>query len=409
MNRKSIVQILVLVLLIAVGAGVYLSQQEGGLDFVRELVGLGPTEPPKAAQTKPVRKAAAPAPKPAAERKSKSEAPAIPDRLASGQIFKSAFSVESAQIENGVLTLRQDSGSLPTEVIVLLRSQAWQVPAGRNFQFPDAAAAAADAPIVRVRWRENGQREFREREFTDKYTLKLELAKLQDRKLPGKISLVLPDEDKSEIAGTFSAELRGFRVIDGKPDLSIDSVDTLQYLALREILKDDPDMRLQDVAFRQGRYVAAPATGLPHGYIEIQYRVGDAAPIGRKYQFAKETEQWRIARNLQPDQLDAAHPRETPGTASPPDQLFPYLAAKRIETEAQKKSAGRMLVATDFATRYNEKKKIGVVEVGYKIADSAPVQTAFLFQQDKKGWKLVRELKKKERVNIASGKVETQR
>jgi hypothetical protein len=409
-NRKSIVQILVLVLLIVVGAGVYLSQQEGGLDFVRELVGLGPSEPPKTVTPKRVHKAAAPTPKPAprAVAKAKSE-PEFPDRLASGQIFKAAFAVESADIENGVLTLRQEGGSFPTEVIVNLRTQSWQVPAGRNFETAPNAAAGPDSPMVRVRWRESGEKEFRERDFTDKLSLKLEFARLQDRKLPGKIRLVLPDEDKSQIAGTFNAELRGFRVVDGKPDLSADSVDTLQYLALREILKDDPDMRLQEVAFRQGRYAAAPATGLPTGYIEIQYRAGDAAPEARKFQFVKEQDQWRIARALQPDQLDVAHPREVPGAKSLPDQLFPYLAARRIETEVQKSKAGSLLVAGDFATRYNDKKKIGVVEVGYKVGDGAPVQTAFLFQQDKKGWKLVRELKKKERVNIATGKVEKQR
>ncbi len=410
MNRKSIVQILVLVLLIVVGAGVYLSQQEGGLDFVRELIGLGPSEPPKTVPPKRVHKAAAPTPKPAPRPVAKAKPePEIPDRLASGQIFKAAFAVESADIENGVLTLRQEGGPVPTEVIVNLRTQSWQVPAGRNFDIAPTAAAGPDSPMVRVRWRESGEKEFRERDFTDKLSLKLELAKLQDRKLPGKIRLELPDEDKSQIAGTFNAELRGFRVVDGKPDLSVDSVDTLQYLALREILKDDPDMRLQEVAFRQGRYAAVPAAGLPTGYIEIQYRAGDAAPEARKFQFIKEQDQWRIARALQPDQLDVAHPREVPGAKSSPDQLFPYLAARRIETEVQKSKAGSLLVAGDFATRYNDKKKIGVVEVGYKVGDGAPVQTAFLFQQDKKGWKLVRELKKKERVNIATGKVEKQR
>ena len=410
MNRKSIVQILVLVLLIVVGAGVYLSQQEGGLDFVRELVGLGPSEPPKTVPPKRVRKAAAPIPKPAPRSAAKAKPePAIPDRLASGQIFKAAFAVESADMENGVLTLRQEGGSFPTEVIVNLRTQSWQVPAGRNFEIAPSATAGPDSPMVRVRWRESGEKEFRERDFTDKFSLKLELAKLQDRKLPGKIRLELPDDDKSQIAGTFNAELRGFRVVDGKPDLSVDSVDTLQYLALREILKDDPDMRLQEVAFRQGRYAAAPAAGLPTGYIEIQYRAGDAAPEARKFQFVKEQDQWRIARALQPDQLDVAHPSEVPGAKSAPDKLFPYLAARRIEAEVQKSKAGSLLVAGDFATRYNDKKKIGVVEVGYKVGDGAPVQTAFLFQQDKKGWKLVRELKKKERVNIATGKIEKQR
>jgi hypothetical protein len=410
-NRKSIVQIFVLVLLVAVGAGVYLSQQEGGLDFMRELVGLGPGEPARTLPPKPVHKAAAPTPrpKPHVAAKSKPESSAIPDHLASGEIFKTAFAVESADIDNGVLTLRQGTEPLATEVTLFLRTKSWQVPAGRSFQFPNKTATDAEAPMVRVRWPQSGQKELSQRDFADDYTLELELGKVQDNKLPGKISLTLPDTDKSQIAGTFNAAVRGFHFVDGKPDLSSDSVDTLQYLALREILKDDPDMPVADVAFRQGRYSASPASGPETGYIEIQYRVGDGAPNERKYQFVKEQDQWRVARTLQPDQLDVAHPREIPGPKSAPEQLLPYLAAKHIESDAQKRHAGSLLVASEFATRYNAKKKIGVVDVGYKVGDGGPVQTAFLFRLDKKGWTLARELKKTERVNLATGKIEKQR
>jgi hypothetical protein len=410
-NRKSIVQIFVLVLLIAVGAGVYLSQQEGGLDFMRELVGLGPSGAAKALPSKPVHTAAAPTPRPKRHvvGTPKPESPAFPDHLASGEIFKTAFAVESAEIDNGVLTLRQGTKPQATEVTLLLRTKSWQVPADRSFQFPGKTAADAPAPTIRVRWPESGRKELSERDFAEGYTLKLELGKVQDNKLPGKIYLTLPDTDNSQIAGTFNAAVRGFHFVDGKPDLSSDSVDTLQYLALREILKDDPDMPLTDVAFRQGRYTANPASGPPTGYIEIQYRVRDGAPNERKYQFVKEQDEWRVARTLRPDQLDAAHPREIPGPKGAPEQLLPYLTAKHIESQAQKRHAGSLLVASGFATRYNEKKRIGVVEVGYKVGDGDPVRTAFLFRLDKKGWEFARELKKTERVNLATGKVDRQR
>lgn len=411
MNRKSIAQIFVLVLLIAVGAGVYLSQQPGGLDFIRELVGLGPSTPPKVVMHKPVRKHAVPAPrpKPLVAAKPKKVSPVIPATPASGELFNTAFAVDSAQIEDGVLTLRQGNAPAATEVSLFLHTKSWQVPAGRHFNVSGSTAASGSMPTVHVSLQTGGRAQPQEHDFANKYTLKLELGKLQNAKLPGKIYLALPDSNNSHIAGTFTANVRGFHFVDGKPDLSSDSVDTLQYLALREVLKNDPDMPLKDVAFRQGRYQTRSADGPPTGYIEIQYRVGDAAPVERKLQFAKEQNVWRVVATLRPDQLDAAHPRETPVATDPPERVFPYLAAKRIEADAHKRDPGGQVLATDFATRYNESKKIGVTEVGYKISDDDPVQAAFLFRLDKKGWTLVRELKSNERVNLASGKVEVRR
>lgn len=415
MNRKSIVQILVLVLLVAVGGGVYLSQQEGGLDFIKEMVGLGSSKPAKALPPKPIRRAAAPKPRSAPPRKARPKAevktatPAIPAHPASGHLHAATFTVESADIEDGVLTLRQGTEPAATEITLFLKTKSWYVPTERSFHVLAAKPATDSTPMIRVRWRDDGQKEATEKTFSDKYTLNLELGKVENGKLPGKIDLKLPDEDESHIAGTFSADVRGFRFVDGKPDLSSDSVDTLQYLALHEVLKNDPDLKLTDVAFRQGRYTAKPDAGTPTGYIEMQYRVGDAPVVERKLQFAKEEDQWRVVRTLQPDQLDAAHPLEVPGPKEAPERLFPYLAAKKIEADAHKRHAGQVLVASEFATRYNAKKKIGVVNVGYKVGDDAPTQTAFLFRMDRKGWKLERELKKDERVNLASGKVEKRR
>lgn len=408
MNRKSAVQVALLVILLVVGAGVYLSQQEGGLDFLKEAVGLSPAPPTQVTLPKvPPKRPAPPAPPPVPV-KAEPQEPPIPPGPVQGQIQKAAFTVESAEIENGVLTLRQGKEPLATEIKLFLYTKPWHVPAERSFQIL-GQTNAPDAPLVRIHWQENGQKARRQRDFTDKYTLKLELGREQDRKLPGKIHLTLPDEDKSEVAGTFTAEVRGFRFIDGKPDLASDSVDTLQYLALREILKDDPDKPIDDLAFRHGRYAPASPLGPATGYLEVEYRSGDDGLIGRKFQFVKERNSWRVARTLRPDQLDEAHPYRVPAPNAAPQRLFPYLAAKRIEADAKKRAPSGALGAVEFTTRHNEKQKIGVAEVSYKVGDGQTLQTAFLYRLNANGWTLVRELGKKERVNLATGKVETQR
>jgi hypothetical protein len=393
---KSILQIVALVVLVAVGAVVYLSQ-DGGLGFIDNLFGDKPAkESPKVA---------APAPKPV-EAKPKPEIPPIPAQPAKGQIQKAEFTVESAAIENGVLTLRQGKEPLETEVKIYLQTQPWQVPADRSFQIL-SQATVPDAPLIRIRWNDVGQKAPRQREFKDKYTLRLELGQEKDRKLPGKIYLSYPDE--GQIAGSFTADVRGFRLVNGKPDLASDSVDTLQYLALREMLKDDPDRAIKDPVFRQGRFAGSHAGSPPTGYLELEYRTGDGAAAAQKFQFVKENDAWRVVGALRPDQLDEAHPYKVPGPKASPEQLFPYLAAKRVEADVQKRNAGRLVSAVEFNTRYNEKQKVGVSEVNYKVGDGQPVQTAYLYRLAPKGWTLDRELNKKERVNLATGKIELQR
>jgi hypothetical protein len=409
-NRKSLIQIFVLLLLVAGGGLGYLYQQEGNLNFINlnfitDLIGMSstPTPPVPIAKTSP----AGPPHRIRKDSNVGGETIAIPSQPAQGEIQKSPFAVETAQIENGVLTLRQGQEPLSTEVKLFLQTKPWQVPAERSFKIAPQSSVS-DAPIVRVRWQESGQATPRQREFNEKYSLQLELGREQDRKLPGKIRLVLPDESQSQIAGTFTADVRGFRFIDGKPDLGADAIDTLQYLALREILKDDPDRPIKDVSFQQGRYTALPGSQ-PTGYIELAYRVGEATPTGQKFQFVKDQGEWRVFGTLRPDQLDEAHPYRLPGPKETPERLFPYLAAKRIETDMQKKLPGRTLKATDFQTRYNEKQKVGVAEVGYKVGDEKPMQAAFLYQLTPAGWTLSRELRPKERVNLATGKVVAQK
>lgn len=401
LDKKSLIQIVVLLVLLVVGAGVYLWQQDELDPF--GLFGEPPAPPPPVAQA-PVRAAPAPAP----PEKPKDQGPVVPDEPAHGRLHDVAFRVERAEIENGVLTLSQGTEPLETEVSVFLQTRPWEVPSGRSFKIVNQPAGAA-TPHVRVRWRENGQSAPRQREYTEKYTLLIELGPERERRIPGKIHLALPDEQKSQVAGTFEAAVRGFRLVDGKPDLEVDSVDTLQFLALRELLKDDPDRPMKDLAFRHGRLDTQAGVAPPTGYLEVQYSVPESQPIAQKFQYVKENGAWRLVRTLAADQLDEAHPYRPPAAGDAPARLFPYLAARRIEAEVRKKNPGRLVNSTEFVPRYSEKHKIGVCEASYKLDEGQPVKTAFLFRHGAEGWTLVRELGKKERVNLARGKLETTR
>src|SRR3972149_5988223 len=275
LDKKSLIQIVVLVVLITVGAGVYFMQQGGdGLDFI-----TGFFESKPATTRAPAAKAQAPA---AVDVKAKADAPAIPAAPAKGQIHGKPFVVESSSIENGTLMLRLGKDARgDLEVRLMPPPPPWEVPAGKNFKV--TGPAGTGAPQIVLVWKEDGQNAPSEQKFTDKYTLVLEFGQEKDKKLPGRISLSLPDEVKSHVAGTFEADIKGFRIVNGKPDLAADSVDTLQYLAFPELLKGDSSNTMEVIASRDGRYTQPESPNMNMtGYLEVEYRVsGGAAQIQR--------------------------------------------------------------------------------------------------------------------------------
>jgi len=290
LDKKSLIQIVILIVLLAGGAGAYFMQQDGGLDFISGLFESAPaTIRAPATDKKPPSGPAAPsAAKPGA-----AEIPATP---AKGQIRGKPFVVENGYIESGVLILRLGKdATADLEVKVMLPGTSWETPAGKKYKVTETGGAGI--PQVMLAWKEDGQNTPSEQKFTDKYTMVLEFGQEKDRKLPGKIQLNLPDETKSNVAGTFEADIRGFRIVDGKPDLSADSVDTLQYLALRELLKDDPNKSLEVISFRDGRYAQPSSLGKNMtGSIEVEYRVGQGSSTVQQFKFEKDAGAWKVVR-----------------------------------------------------------------------------------------------------------------
>lgn len=411
LDKKSLIQIVVLVVLIAGGAGAYLMQQDGGLDFISSFFESKPAtiRAPSKAPAPAAGRKAAPAPADAsapAEKKAGADVPAIPAAPAMGQVHGKPFAVESSSIENGVLTLRVGKDvTADLEVKVMQFTPPWEVPAGKNFRV--TGQTGAGAPQIMLAWKGEGQSAPAEQKFTDKYTLVLELGQEKDKKLPGKIYLSLPDEAKSNVAGTFDADIKGFRLINGKPDLAADSVDTLQYLAFRELLKDDSSNTREVVASRDGRYAQpeSPGTNMT-GYLEVEYRVSGGPSMIQRFQFEKNGGAWKIARTLNANQLDEAHPLHTPGPKDPPAKVLAYLAAKKLEADTQKKYPKKGIYEPGFNTRHSDKFKIGVCEASYKLDPAGEVvKTAYLFRQGSGGWALDRELGKKEKVDFDTGRI----
>jgi hypothetical protein len=391
MSKKTIVQLVVLLLVVLVAAGVYFRMQGG--DAPGFLTGLFGKEAPKAPPAPPP-----PPPKP------KPPEPEFPAHAPKGQLLGKAFVADAAVFTEGTLVLRQGTAEAPAqELHVYLPGNRWETPAGKKFKFENATGA--DLPRVHVIVREDGKPEPARREFADKYTLTLEFDAEKDRKLPGRLKLTLPDETQSAVVGTFEADIRGFRIVNGKPDLSADSVDTLEYLALHEILKDDPDKQIKNPDLRDGYYVIPGDANRPKtGYLEAAFQAGDARPAVQRFQFVKEKEEWRVLRVLAANQLDEAHPFEVPTAASPPAKQMIYQSAVRLEKDTARTHPQKGLYGTSFEVRFNDKTRLGVCEANYRLApDQEPVKTAYLFRLKQGVWKLERELARSETVDVDKG------
>ena len=409
LDKKSLIQIVILVILVAVGGGAYLMQQDDGLnlDFITELFESKPT-----VTRAPVAKAPAPVTKPSATvvvppvAKSRPDAPAIPSTPAKGQIQGKPFMVDASTIENGVLSLHQGRDvTSELEVRLMLGTSPWDVPAGKNFRI--SGGNATDAPQILLSWKEKDNVAPTEKKFSGNYSLLLELGQEKDGKLPGKIALTLPDAEKSNVAGTFEATIKGFRIVNGKPDLTVDSVDTLQYLALRELLKDDANKTLEVLGFRDGRYSQPdPSSKNMTGYIEAEYRKDQSASSVRRFQFEKDAGTWKLVKTLKENQLNEAHPLQAPNKKDSPAKVLTHLAAKKLEADIRKKFPAKGIYEPIFVTRHSDKFKIGVCEANYRLEPAGvPVKTAYLFRRKAEGWALDRELGKKEKVNFDNGRI----
>ena len=397
LNKKSIIQVVVLVVLLVVGGGVFLMQQDGGLDFIMGFLEGTPESAP--APAKPST-AAAPAARPAVPSE-----PVIPVQPVRGDLNGKPFVVERAYIEGGRLLLMAGTDANGIGVSVQLPSKPWEVPLGKRFKYINASGP--DAPLVRVSWAGEGDAPAGQQDFRDKYTLVVELGQEKDRHVPGKFYLSVPGAPKNIVAGTFNAETRGFRIVDGKPDLTSDSTETLQYLALRDLLKDDPDKNLSEIHFPDVRLSDAASGANRTGYLEMVYREADAAPVTQRMQFVKDKGEWRLAGTLKPNEINEAHPLVKVTQKDAPEVLFPYLAAKRIESQVHAKSRKLGIFDATFATRASDKFKIGQCEANYRLENAKePTKTTYLLRKNAKGWAIVGELNKKQRINFDTGRIE---
>jgi hypothetical protein len=130
----------------------------------------------------------------------------ISEHPVAGRIEGQGFGLERASIERGSLSLRQGKGWPPDLAVTLIFfSHTPEELAGKTIE----VAADRTPPLPRVikRWKTD-KGEARSKEYKQGYALKAVFEKPKEGRLAGQIYLALPDDKKSFLSGTFSAEIR---------------------------------------------------------------------------------------------------------------------------------------------------------------------------------------------------------
>jgi hypothetical protein len=322
-----------------------------------------------------------------------------------GRIHGRAFIFESAQIENGILKIRQGKDFFAdNEVKFFLFTPKGEIPYGKVFRIVEGEMSDSILPHIHVLWKEEGKSLPENKMYMNNYTLYLEFGEQNNKKLPGKIYLSISDDPATALEGTFEADIKGLVVIDGKPDLTTDSFETLKYVAETYIKNVHPNRIFQGFAYSNSTYTSPhPSKKHQTGYLEVKYRGENDEWFIERFQFIKEPAGWLVFNTLRKDQLHSAHPVEPPDPEEPLAGLFEYLLAKKIEEEVQRQFPGKALyTGMGFGNRcgYNPTVYMGDCKANYRVeGEKEPFEKSYLFRLTDKGWVLDRELEKNEKVN----------
>lgn len=330
-----------------------------------------------------------------------------PDHPAKGQIHGKTFIYENGEIKDGILKLRQGKEFFADiELTVFLFLKEGEIPAGKIYKVTDGPTFGV--PHINISWKEDNESLPKHESYMNRYTMYLEFGRENNKRLPGKINLRLPDKLRSYVAGTFEVDIKGLRLIGDKPDLTSDSFRTLEYVAQKYIETKKPGQTIKVLNFRDGTLTQPhPSIKTQIGYIEMKYQIGNGSPLVTRFQFVKEKEGWRVYRTLNKNQIYQAHPVEIPNPKDPPHKLFEYVVAKKVETDERKQFPDKGIYNVQFTYSYSPPVKMGEGKIKYTLdEDGKPIERVYLLRLTNDGWMLDRALEKNETINYKMGTID---
>jgi hypothetical protein len=126
----------------------------------------------------------------------------LPETPVAGRIHGQDFLLDRAAFQNGALTLRAGSRTtLEFGVVVNFTGLQAEALSGRNINITTNTDKAAR---VTLRWKDSA---VQKADYAGGYAMRLEFGLLSRNRLPGKIYACFPDNEKSYLMGSFSANV----------------------------------------------------------------------------------------------------------------------------------------------------------------------------------------------------------
>jgi hypothetical protein len=131
----------------------------------------------------------------------------IPTKTAVGSLHGEPFTVERAELQNGVLSLRQGREFFADlEFKLFLFTPQNMRLDGQSLEILDEEnPSVKTVPHIHMSWKPDAKSLPKTKTWTGDYVIKLKFGQMKNGRLPGQIYLCLPDMKQSFVAGTFEA------------------------------------------------------------------------------------------------------------------------------------------------------------------------------------------------------------
>lgn len=329
-----------------------------------------------------------------------------PSSPARGKISGLDFRVEKAVLkEGGTLELRQGEDFFADRQVTVFVPgvEVGDVPEGRTVEVPEPVDDFGQ-PHVHYSWKPNADAMPKTEIEMNKYTLLLQFgSEGDDDTIDGRIWLCLPDANKSWVAGSFTAKIEGFRIRDGKPDMTTDSFKTLHVAAQARLEADAPGKKIEITDTDMGQF-SHPGKQAQTGQSEVTWKTDGADEQTRRFQFLKDEETgWAVHAVLGMDQITEAHPilpmtEKTFGFLS-------YVLAKHMEAELNQSAPGTPLNEVRVSGG-GRGKEFATASISYKLGDAKEAtKRRFVMRKSADGWAVGEEMAANQKLDYKTGKL----
>jgi len=331
-----------------------------------------------------------------------------------GQLGGRPFEVNSVELNEGILDIRQgeDTFSENKLTLFLFLDESGVVPEGQSFVV-EKDAEGFGHPHIHVRMKGPDDKFSQSEVYVKDYELNLTFGKEAEKgSLPFTIDLKLPDEQESYLKGKFVAEVTGFRLIDGKVDLTSDSFRTLEHVAQHYLGEQHDGGKVDVTETRNGMYTHHDPENTDQRQVGrniYQYRIGDEDPQWTKLIFVKEESGWKVEDQIELHQLFLAHPIFAPDESARRGDYSQQLVAQHLEQEFAEMEEPPFVHDVNLIVSYVPSSEFNKVRARYRIGENEEeTKRGFVTQGTDENCRLIREIDDEAEIDPQTGKVKSE-